>query len=274
MKIYHYTSLDSLAQILRNRTIQFNRLDMVDDIEEGSVQSKGIFLGHYIFVSCWTEQSEESIPMWNMYARGGVGVRIALEKDMFRDYLVQGFVLPNGLHTEGTLICKLPQESFITKDYFVLPVLNMKEPFFYRTVEYVDNVKEKTEATVNMLMNDNKTFKSNIAFGKIGKYKNKRWEFQHETRFALTILPINPLMHKPEEVPTLMMNAFIQNISIPFNNYYMHLKNDVIENIEIILSPEANEGHRLIVESLCKQYLHNDNAKIELSSLGQCVRFK
>ena len=39
MKLYHYTSLETLALILKNRTIMFNRLDKVDDVEEGTIQS-------------------------------------------------------------------------------------------------------------------------------------------------------------------------------------------------------------------------------------------
>lgn len=34
MKIYHYTSIQTLALILHYKTMRFNRLDRVDDIEE------------------------------------------------------------------------------------------------------------------------------------------------------------------------------------------------------------------------------------------------
>lgn len=34
MKIYHYTSIETLALIIKNKTIRFNRLDFVDDCEE------------------------------------------------------------------------------------------------------------------------------------------------------------------------------------------------------------------------------------------------
>ena len=42
MKIHHYTNLESLAMILKNRTIRFNRLDKVDDLEEGNAESLGV----------------------------------------------------------------------------------------------------------------------------------------------------------------------------------------------------------------------------------------
>lgn len=47
MKLYHYTSLDTLALILKNKTIMFNRLDRVDDIEERTIESNGVYFGRF-----------------------------------------------------------------------------------------------------------------------------------------------------------------------------------------------------------------------------------
>ncbi len=58
--IYHYTNIDVLALMLKNRTLRFNRLDHVDDPEESNFISNGVNLGPYTFVSCWTEAKEES----------------------------------------------------------------------------------------------------------------------------------------------------------------------------------------------------------------------
>ena len=52
MKIYHYTNIEALALILKNQTIRFNRLDKVDDIEEGNAESWGVKFCKYVFVSC------------------------------------------------------------------------------------------------------------------------------------------------------------------------------------------------------------------------------
>lgn len=45
MKIHQYTSIDSLALILKNKTIRFKRLDKMDDIEEAALSNAGIHLG-------------------------------------------------------------------------------------------------------------------------------------------------------------------------------------------------------------------------------------
>ncbi len=54
MEIHHYTSIENLALILKNKTIRFTRLDKVDDSEEAGLSCKNIQLSYYTFVSCWT----------------------------------------------------------------------------------------------------------------------------------------------------------------------------------------------------------------------------
>lgn len=42
MRIFHYTSIETLALILKNRTIRFSRLDKVDDPEEYDITEDGV----------------------------------------------------------------------------------------------------------------------------------------------------------------------------------------------------------------------------------------
>ena len=70
--LYHYTSLENLALILKNKTIKFNNLLYVDDMEEAETEDMGLF-GRFVYVSCWTMDSEESIPMWNLYTPNKIG---------------------------------------------------------------------------------------------------------------------------------------------------------------------------------------------------------
>lgn len=83
--LYHYTSLETLALILKNKTLCFNNLLNVDDIEEARTTDMGDF-GKYVYVSCWTDDSEESIPLWNLYTPDMHGVRIKLPKFPFKKY--------------------------------------------------------------------------------------------------------------------------------------------------------------------------------------------
>jgi len=80
--LYHYTSLETLAYILRNKTLRFTRLDKVNDKNEAlsrDIQKANTL----VFVSCWTGNDNESIPMWRMYTPGMDGVRIKAPTNLF-----------------------------------------------------------------------------------------------------------------------------------------------------------------------------------------------
>ena len=86
-KIFHYTTIEILALILKHHTIRFNRLDQVDDLEE-SIYTSGpinLNLSKYTYVSCWTKSEEENLALWKMYA-GFKGIRIAMDDNMFVSY--------------------------------------------------------------------------------------------------------------------------------------------------------------------------------------------
>lgn len=70
--IHHYTNINTLALILKNKKIRFNRLDRVDDMSEAKAL-RGYNLSQYLFVSCWTDSEEESIPQWHMYTNSMTG---------------------------------------------------------------------------------------------------------------------------------------------------------------------------------------------------------
>lgn len=269
MKIYHYTNIESLALILKCRTLLFNRLDCVDDVEEGSVSSMGINVGKYVFVSCWTESTEESIPLWKMYGGDKMGVRIGLEKDMFQKYKVDIPLIGDPIFKDH-MVLGISQEELATPDYYVLPVHENSGEFFYRKIQYVDNVAEKTKNAVVITPKENGDERVYIGFGEVGRYKHNRWAFQDETRFVLTILPFNPLLSKPEQVGTIAMDAYAQNKPINFKHFFMHLKESVLNNIEITISPNATEGQRVLIEALTKCYA--PGATIKESSLGHLVR--
>lgn len=73
--LYHYTSIETLALILSNRTFRLNSLDQMDDLQEKETSDiKNI--GQFCYISSWTDDETESIPMWKMYSSLDSGVRI------------------------------------------------------------------------------------------------------------------------------------------------------------------------------------------------------
>lgn len=83
--LYHYTSVEVLALILKNRTIRFNSLDHMDDLQEQETADiKNA--GQFCYISSWTDDEQESIPMWNMYSSLDSGIRIKMKKCPFKVY--------------------------------------------------------------------------------------------------------------------------------------------------------------------------------------------
>ena len=62
MKIYHYTTIETLALILESKSIKFSRLDMLDNKTESEPFSNFNPL-NYIFSSSYTDDESENIPL-------------------------------------------------------------------------------------------------------------------------------------------------------------------------------------------------------------------
>ena len=136
----------------------------------------------------------------------------------------------------------------------------------------MNDVKEETRDSYKLTMEDSTYASSSIAFGEIGKYKNKRWSFQEESRFRLLVLPFNPFLSDPDRVNTISINAFNNNIPVPISEYFLKLRSKSLDQMEITLHPNANESDRVIVEALCAKYA--PEAIIKESELTDRVKMK
>lgn len=262
-KIYHYTSIDTLALILKKKSIRFNRLDYLNDLEEGEISSNGVQLGSFGFVSCWTESSAESIPLWKLYTDNGIGVRIALEQDMFKDYYNDDIVNINGIQFNAKKsdmkITKTPLEDLFNSNYIVFPLRpsEIVLPTFYKKVIYVDNVSTMTENSVRRIKEGNGYNRIIINHENIGKYKHKQWSFEQETRFFLFILPSKKFKSSEDVVKSYeqwLYDVWTQNKKNIISEYYMKLKDNIFDDMEIMMSPNCSESKKIIVESLCKEF--------------------
>lgn len=272
MKLYHYTNIESLALILQNKTIRFNRLDKVDDIEEGNTESLGVKFCKYVFASCWTENSEESVPLWKMYGGDSGGVRITIEQKMFKEYIIQDINLQDYKCT-GSITSIIPQIGLTSPSYFIIPICSYENEHFYRQIKYVEDVSYYTKDAIKIdnIHSDIKVMSIDIK--QFGYYKHKRWDFQNESRFVLYILPINVLLNSNNpKASKLIIHAILNNHPLGFTYYDMTLKDDVLNNIEITLSPSITEAQRIIIQALVDKYV--PNAQIKESVLGQLVRLK
>lgn len=151
-RIYHYTNLDSLALILKTQNIRFTRMDRVDDIRESQIHL-GIEFGKYFFVSCWTTDTRESIPLWNMYSDKMRGVRIE-----FPSYPFQELPLPiessSNIEYPEEILSPIPFKDLLGKSYFVVPMF-LKRDHFAGSMNYIDDVEALYRASLQREVHPN-----------------------------------------------------------------------------------------------------------------------
>lgn len=264
--LYHYTNLETLALILKNRTIRFNSLDKMDDLQEKETADiKNI--GQFFYISSWTEDATESIPMWNMYASLNSGIRIKLRKNPFKVYENTAANLSPVVHASVTdssdgkpLHSIIPLAEMFAKG-FIAPQAMARD--LLRKVEYTD---DKDKLYPKMLSENGNNF--TIAMGELGRYKNLHWSFQSEWRYILNILPVD--LNQPVESSIrdfqLVANKMRWGIAKqPFPHYDMMIADDAFADMEITLSPRISAGNRIIVQSLVEKY--NPSAILCESSL-------
>ena len=262
--IHHYTNIEVLSLILKNRTLRFNRLDRVDDPEESNFISNGVNLGPYTFVSCWTEAKEESIPMWKMYTKENWGVRLSVVKEgLFKTYTEENGFMHNGLvatNLGAPIQFLFPAEVRYSQTKYTPPFLTTDYDGcgFYRKIEYVDDVQQYAGDSVDIIKRPNGQGSICIRFDKVGSYKNKRWAFQEESRFVLYFMPGNSLATFNTAAFDMeqnkMITSIIQNKDLGFSYYDMCLSDQAMENLVITMSPLSDSAQWAIVEALRDKY--------------------
>ena len=265
--LYHYTSLESLALILKNRTIRLNPLDKMDDIQEQKTADIEN-IGKFVFVSSWTDDVVESIPMWKMYTDPRCGVRIKLRKNPFLKHGTRGSDF------EKVLGATLEDEKSRTTvmDTF-LDLTAMLEGGYVSPqgwsgdiltkIEYTNDL-DKLEPSVGSCENG----KNRIDLGLLGKYKNTHWRFQNEWRYIMDFVPMN-FSSNPQQIARYFSQTVLQMSTgiaePPFRYYDLDIDPKYFEEMEITCSPQMSAGNRTSLETLVERY--NPNATILESEL-------
>jgi len=265
--IHHYTSIKNLALILSSKKLRFNRLDNVDDLKEIDGLPSGF--GTYIFISCWTDEEEESIPLWKMYTENMRGVRISFPVKMFNEYLIKAGDYGNhGLGAD--MYSPLTYKQIVTEKYWVINVFSNDSSFFKKVI-YDDNYPQFYKRS--FIITDTGLKIQNMF--SLGAYKKEIWRFQNECRFTLYIGPFLPLNHplingSRKNQFDFFSQAFINNIPNEIEFIDVDLNIDVIDNIYLRLGPLCDESDKIMIDALLKKY--TKNGRFEPSSLSGSIR--
>lgn len=238
MKIYHYTSIESLYLILKNKSLRFSTLANVDDKDEGMTQEFEL-AKQFLLVSCWTEEEEESIPQWSVYSNNMEGIRIGVEIDESSPENIFKLI-------EDPITKRLVSESLVFME--TLPLVASTGCPFYREMKYT---KDKTKLSPSIYsIDENKRL---IDMSKVALYKSNEWSFQKESRFIIDFhaSPFNNDMTSNKDFDLI---GSMKTQSLPFMYKDIKLSDTFFDNIEIIFGPKCPPVHKEFVEMYVKQF--------------------
>lgn len=246
-RIYHYTTLDALECILSNKTIRLKALSEMDDMLEGDSIDFGD-LSKYYYVSSWSLDGKENIPLWYMYTNGLKGVRIEADEDF----------LSIEEDRNGRVI------NITNKDTLVYPIVSGKDSSFLIPVKYQNYFEPCITSSRGYIDTDK--------FNDIGRVKTTSWEFQKEIRFRLYGINKKNMVSFGDNDFLRFSNSMINNR--PNDTKYIDVKFDIekMNNANFVLGPAAANDDFDKLNSLIKKYINKFEGSIEKSHLQ--LRFK
>lgn len=238
--LYHYTTVESLAMILSAKTFRFSPLSILDDKQEEKTLDITA-IGKTVFISSWTSDERESIPMWNMYSKLEAGVRIKAKCNLF----------------EGAKT--LPNRTIEISGY---PHTNGEWDLFPPELKEVKYSDKEDDLFPKIVKGDGQIWDQS----KFGIYKNTAWTFQNEWRYIVRFWPSRNYENTGEDAETIY-KKFV--LGLP-SYVYMKILQESFETMEITLSPKISSGNKILVSALVKEYA--PSIKVHNSILNDCIR--
>lgn len=222
MRLFHYTTIETLALILANRTIRFTRLDQLDDLQGVEIYASEVT--KQVFVSCWTQEEEESISQWALYGGNKRGVLIGLDGEYieFPDPVIS--------------IKECNIEHFVMKNQISN---NDSFPVKYVSLEELQ-IRAKEIVKVNEVGGVS-------VYGQLGDIKSLYWEFQQERRYSVMVNKNPDLIARDNQSVAETIKPELTYVDLP-------LKNGFENDITVVLGPLCSPADKIVVESLLNNY--------------------
>ena len=251
--LYHYTSLETLALILENRTLCLNNLAYVDDLDEVKTSDMGLF-GRFFNVSCWTSDGNESIPLWKMYTPDMHGVRIKLPPFPFKKFS----------YHKGEYFFSEDVETYINEEKVYndnRASIVSKQPQLIQ-VEYTDDPsllfpKIKTVTRTCDPKTGKPTTSTIISFSPVGKYKGTAWAFQKEWRYIMSCVPMGMKEYIPltfETQTEIFRRLEDPNQKAPYEKYFLDLEDSAVQKMEVLFGPRMTEAEKILAVALLEKH--------------------
>uniref|UniRef100_UPI0022E0F5CA zinc ribbon domain-containing protein n=1 Tax=Enterocloster aldenensis TaxID=358742 RepID=UPI0022E0F5CA len=268
--LFHYTNIETLALILKNKTIRLNSLDKMDDLEENmAADLKNV--GMFTYISCWTDDKDENLSLWKQYTNHDTGIRIELPVYPFKKYdaikMIKNTRLKNVVQSEGDVKSIIRLDEMLVSNYTTQVITG--DNTLYK-VKYTDNEEELCPTLVTQ---DLKKGTTTIALGQIGKHKRKVWEYQKEWRYLIQFLPANLLTIYSDDGLTfkrVMIDIINGKAKQPFPYYDLVIDDDAFKKMKVVLSPTMTYGNEVLIRNTIEKY--NPDAVVSQSKLKGKIR--
>ena len=269
--LYHYTSISNFALIVKNRTICFNSLANMDDPDEeiGREIGRRTNIGKHLYVSCWTDEEQESIPMWNQYAGGMHGVRICLPVMPFKTYAYE----EGEFGASHDIVMHIDMSKYYYEDKITFP-----EDVTYGPIEYTEDdsklypiYKEIVPTGKVVKTSDGKFIAETKTFYQLsmfGKHKRTAWEFQKEWRYLIYTIPFGMKSYKSndgEQDEEISRRLDDESYKPVYERLFLDISDEAFAQMKVLMGPKMNQGEKYMVNCLLSQ--SGFNGKVDESSL-------
>lgn len=241
----------------------------MDDLQEKETADLK-HIASYVYASCWTDDAEESIPMWRMYTPNNAGVRIAMPASPFKMYRndAESIAEKTGMTVSSSAdstppMSMRPYYAIFTEGVLAPALQTDDQSSILFKMNYTDD-----EDLLYPKVYSEDGGQAHIALELLGKHKNTYWSFQKEWRFIFVGMRFDILRNMTN--PVLAFSLAVQEMvngkaRQPFPYYDLSIDEAAFSNMEITMSPQLSAGNRIIVESLVEKY--NPTARLRNSDL-------
>lgn len=144
-----------------------------------------------MYVSCWTDEAEESIAMWQMYTPNMHGIRIQLPAFPFKKHFYKAgefhFQTDTLSYIDFKKLYEDDRASIVAELPKLIPVTCTKDETLLKPVVRFGDTISDCENVVNSKNNGNQSSSVRFDLSNLGKFKKDVWWFQKEWRYWITM---------------------------------------------------------------------------------------
>lgn len=256
-KLFHYTSIETLALILKYKKFRFTRLSLLNDPLEGKSNDLAK-TEELAYCSSWSANPVDTIPMWKMYT-DLQGVRLSVNTtDIFSNGKEPEFQNLGTQISPVTLLDKPLEVRNRNGNKIPLPIERLFGP---EQVQYLDGqeaLNVKVTQSITDCTSGKPITRTWLKLDGIGLKKDICWEYEREWRFRITSFESTI----PKNIP---LDNFIEHFNLENDSIDIPISESFFGSLDIVLGPKCHEGHRAIVESLLKS--NSIDAMISMSTI-------